>query len=121
MADLNRLVNSLFLPQREHVADVPWRPAVDVYRTATGWLLKFDLAGVRPEDIRVTARGSRLTVAGVRRDWSVEEQCSCYRMEIAYSHFERTVELPADLEQAPLRADYRDGMLVVRIDKREAR
>ena len=31
-----------------------WRPAADIYRTRTGWLIKYDLAGVRPEDIEIT-------------------------------------------------------------------
>ena len=29
-----------------------WRPAADIYRTRTGWLIKYDLAGVRPEGRR---------------------------------------------------------------------
>ena len=40
-------------------------------------------------------------------------------MEIAYSHFERTLQLPGDLEQANVQAEYRDGMLLVRIGKEE--
>jgi HSP20 family protein len=119
-ANLDRLLHSLFLPAANMVRDIPWRPSVDVYRTPTGWLIKFDLAGVRAEDLEVQAHGSRLTVRGVRRDHSIEEGCRCYRMEIAYSHFERTVELPADLEHAQIRAEHREGMLLVRIEREEA-
>jgi HSP20 family protein len=36
-------------------------------------------------------------------------------MEIAYSHFERTVELPRELRQARISTEYRDGMLFVRL------
>jgi HSP20 family molecular chaperone IbpA len=36
-------------------------------------------------------------------------------MEIAYSRFERSIELPCDVEQAQLAVECRDGMLVVRI------
>jgi HSP20 family protein len=118
-ANPKRPPSSFFLPAAERVADVPWHPSVDVYRTPHGWLIKFDLAGVRSEDVRLVARGSRLTVQGVRRDWGVEEGCRCYRMEISYSHFERTLELPGELDQARIRADYRDGMLVVHIDRED--
>ena len=92
-----------------------WQPLLDIYELKDGWLLKADVAGVRPDDISVLLDGRRVTIRGVRRDWSVEEGCCHYRMEIAYSRFERTVELPADVESACVRTELRDGMLLVRI------
>jgi HSP20 family protein len=113
--DLIRLMHSLFLPAATTFQEVSWRPAADVYRTRYGWLVKFDLAGVRPEDIRVVLHGRRLTVQGLRRDCTEEEGCHYYSMEIAYSYFERRLELPANLEPADVATEYRDGMLLVRI------
>ena len=114
--DRVRVTRLLFLPAAEQYHTVVWRPAVDVYRTNKGWLVKYELAGVRPEDIRLTAAGSRLTVEGRRRDWFAEEDCCCYSMEISYSHFERTIELPADLERADIAPRFENGMLLVRIE-----
>jgi HSP20 family molecular chaperone IbpA len=37
-------------------------------------------------------------------------------MEIAYSHFERSLELPCDLERADITTEFHDGMLLVRIE-----
>src|SRR5579885_566774 len=79
-----------------------WRPAVDVFRTSNGWLLRFDLAGVRAEDVSVTRHMSRIVVTGTRRDHVVEQGWSYYLMEIAWSRFERTVELPCSLDGARL-------------------
>lgn len=97
-----------------------WTPAVDIYQVAKGWLVKFDLAGVRPGDIQLKACGRRLTVSGRRGDWIVEESesCSTYSMEITYSQFERTIELPCEIENLETRTDYRDGMLLVRLTER---
>ena len=92
-----------------------WQPSADVYRTREGWLVKFDLAGVRPEDVQLTAEDGRLVIRGLRRDWCVKEGYSCYRMEIAYSHFERSISLPCDLEKAKIAAEHREGMLLVHI------
>ena len=36
-----------------------WQPRADVYRMPGGWLVKLELAGVRPEEIRLTVRGAR--------------------------------------------------------------
>jgi HSP20 family protein len=108
-------MHSLFLPAVEAVHEATWRPPMDVYRTPHGWLVKFDLAGVRPEDVELTVQGSRLTVRGTRRDWCLEEGCTHYLMEIAYSHFERSLELPGDLEHARVAAEHRHGLLLVRV------
>jgi HSP20 family protein len=113
--DLIRLMHAFFLPATETFRRAAWRPATDVYRTREGWLVKFELAGVRPEDINLTVHGRCLTVRGVRRDCSAERDYCCYVMEITYDHFERTVELPCEVEAAPLAVDFHLGMLVVRI------
>jgi HSP20 family protein len=112
--DLIRLMQSLF-PTTGMGPEAVWRPAVDVYRTERGWLLKFDLAGVRPQDVTLKVHGNRLTIQGVRRDLTTEQGCSHYRMEISYSHFERTLELPGTIEPASIATDYRNGMLLVHL------
>jgi HSP20 family protein len=114
-SDLIRLMQSLFLPAAETARDAAWQPSADVYRTRYGWLVKLDLAGVRPEDVQVGVSGRFLLVRGARRDWCLEEGCSHYQMEISYSHFERRVCLPCDLQQAQVTAEHRYGMLLVRI------
>jgi HSP20 family protein len=106
----------LFSPARD---EKDWRPAADVYRTSYGWILKFDLAGVRLEDIQVEVNKRAVIVRGVRRDYMVEEGCRHYSMEITYSHFHRKIELPDDLSTAKFRLDYRDGILFVRINVKE--
>ncbi len=103
------------MPANHSLGGAAWQPAADIYRTSTGWLLKFELAGVTPDDVAVEVHGSRLTVCGVRRDLMVEECCRHYSMEIAYDRFERMVELPCDLEQAHLNLEFRNGILVVRV------
>jgi HSP20 family protein len=102
------------------VQELRWRPPADIYRIRGGWLVKFDLAGVRPEDICVSVCGRRLSVEGTRRDQQVDESQQHYRMEISYSHFERSVELPDELKQARISTEYRDGMLLVRLLTEEA-
>jgi HSP20 family protein len=108
-------MNALFLPRAETFREPMWRPAVDVYRCRHGWLIKFDLAGVQVADVSLEVQGRQLTVRGCRRDQFTEEGQSHYLMEIAYSKFERTVELPFDLEPSRMATDYRDGMLLVHI------
>jgi HSP20 family protein len=108
-------MQSLF-PGGELLNETAWRPAVDVYRTPHGWLLKYDLAGVRPEDVALKVQGNRVTIQGVRRDMMTEQGCRHYRMEITYNHFERTLELPGLIAPASVATEYRNGMLLVHIN-----
>ena len=94
---------------------LPWQPAVDIYRCAEGWLLKFELAGVCEEDIHIEADSRGITVSGIRRDFRRVDQQETYLMEIAYSRFERFVVLPEPIEGVQLNADVRDGMLYVQV------
>lgn len=106
-------LRSLFFPGTAVSQAIAWQPSADVYRTRQGWLVKLDLAGVRPEDVQVSVQGNRLTVSGTRRDWSLQEGCSHYQMEIAYSRFERSLTLPCDLGRARISAEHRHGMLLI--------
>ena len=98
-----------------------WAPSVDVFKTRDGWLLRFELAGVRLEDVTLRVSRREITVSGVRRDYMLEEGCSFYSMEISYNRFERVIELPEDLDGARVSLEYRDGLLLVRISNSPAR
>ncbi len=115
--EMGRLLQSLLAPAEAAWQKLRWSPPVDVYRLSDGWLVKFDLAGVRASDFHLTVDGPRLTIRGRRRDWVVEERhaCSAYLMEITYSDFERTVEFPCPIEDLHVDTEYRDGMLLVRL------
>jgi HSP20 family protein len=106
---------TLFMPHGNVARGGGWAPLVDVYRTLDGWLVKCDLAGIAPEDVTLSIHGNRLTIRGVRRDCCLEEGCSHYVLEIAYSHFERTIELPEVVDRTAPIIEFRQGMLLIRI------
>lgn len=104
-----------FVWSAERVGESVWEPSADVYRVRQGWIVKFDLAGISPKDIALEARGNQLVLSGVRRDMLVAEDPVHYSLEISYSHFRRTIPFEFDLSTAKISSDYKDGMLVVRI------
>jgi HSP20 family protein len=105
----------LYVSSREAYQRPAWKPSADVYACRRGWLVKFDLAGVRLEDIELSVSGPRITVRGERRDWTIEEGQRFHSMEISYSRFERSIDLPINLERCQVETEYRDGMLLVRV------
>src|SRR5882724_10643122 len=50
-----------------------WNPAADVYKIQGGWVVKIDLAGVRPDEIELEVQGGNLRVRGCRRDSFYQE------------------------------------------------
>ena len=110
-----RLRSLFFLSEDLPRARMAWQPQVDIYRSHDGWVVKLELAGVRPQDVSITMYGSQLHVEGIRRDWIIEQGWSHHTMEIAYNRFERIIELPCDLAHAGITVECRDGMLLLRV------
>ncbi len=115
MQDKPRRPTVLFAAAADRSAEISWQPAADIYRTPDGWLIKYDLAGVKAEDIEIVLNGSQVTIRGLRRDRKLEEGCSYYTMEISYNRFERTIELPCDLAGAAAQLESREGILSLRL------
>ena len=90
-----------------------WCPAADVYRSKDGWIVKVDLAGVKPADVEVMVDGDLLRISGSRRDATCGEGISHYQLEITYSRFEKMIRFPRSIEQASIDQDYRDGLLIL--------
>lgn len=93
-----------------------WKPAADVYRLRSGWLIKVELAGVRMEDVRVQVAGRQVRIGGRRRDLLIQRDWTQYSMELSYNQFERRIELPCELDRASLSLEFREGILLIRID-----
>ena len=92
-----------------------WCPAADVYRSREGWIVKVDLAGVKPSDVEVIIDGDLLRISGSRRDGTCGEGVSHYQLEITYSRFEKMIRFPRSIEHASIERDYHDGLLILRL------
>ena len=62
--EVMRMMHLVLPVSADAVQPARWRPSADVYRTRRGWLVKFDLAGVRPSDITMAVQGQSLVVRG---------------------------------------------------------
>jgi len=96
-----------------------WCPAADVYRTKDGWIVKVDLAGIKPADIEVTVDDRVLRISGSRRDGTCGEGVSHYQLEITYSRFEKMIQFPRSIAHASVDRDYRDGLLILRLHEEQ--
>ncbi len=92
-----------------------WVPAADVYELHAGWMIKVELAGIRPKDLSVTLDGDVLRIVGHRRDSVARETRGCRSLEISYARFERRFDLASVPDGSQIVTEYHDGMLLVKV------
>jgi len=101
----------------EQLTGTPSRPAampIDAFREGERFIVQFDLPGVAPESIDLTVERNVLTVHATRtrvQDDSVELLIA----ERPHGTFSRQLFLGDTLDTEALEADYRDGVLTLRI------
>jgi HSP20 family protein len=106
-------------PESEEPVDAAWAPAADAFERETEILLLVDVPGVAREDLRLDVAGGTLVVRGERRIPGGLDRGDARRVERAYGAFSRAFELPASVDETRIRAEHRDGVLAIRLPKRE--
>ncbi len=96
-----------------------WLPAVDVWETDTELVLSFDLPGIEEDKIAVELDDNVLTVTGERERTQEHTNDRFYRFERRFGQFSRSVTLPAGIKEDDIEANYRDGVLEIRVPKPE--
>jgi HSP20 family protein len=117
---VNRLFDDSFTRDRSSQADLAtWAPAVDIYETENELVVKADLPDFQEKDIDVRVEGNSLTIRGERKFEKDVKEDSYLRIERAYGSFMRSFSLPNTVSLENIRADYRNGVLTLRMAKRE--
>jgi HSP20 family protein len=96
-----------------------WLPAVDVWETENELVLSFDLPGIPEDKIAVELDDNVLTVSGERERMQEHTNERFYRFERRFGSFSRSVTLPAGVSESDITANYKDGVLEVRVPKPE--
>jgi HSP20 family protein len=117
---VNRLFEDRVLQGRTNQADLAtWAPAADIYETENDLVAKVDLPGVQETDIDIRVENNTLAIRGERKfEKEVNEDCYL-RVERAFGTFTRSFSLPNIVEVDNIRASLQNGVLTIRMPKRE--
>jgi HSP20 family protein len=125
MATLQDRVNRIFADAYRRDNDDlmtrgAWIPPVDIYETGNHELvLRAELPDVPREDIALRVENNTLTISGERKmDTEIKEQ-QYHRIERAYGTFSRAFTLPPTVDTGAIAAEYKNGVLTVRLPLRE--
>ncbi len=77
-----------------------------------------EIPGVEPKDIDVSVEDGILTIKGEKKYEREEKEKGQYRMERSYGSFERTIELPAEVDESKAKAEFKKGVLRLTLPKR---
>jgi HSP20 family protein len=119
---MNRLFEESLQRGRGSEEDVrrnAWSPVVDIFETEKEIVLKAEVAGVERDAISVDLDQSRLTIRGERQFSAETDRERYHRVERSYGPFARSFELPLSVDQEHISAEYKDGVLTVRMPKRD--
>ena len=101
-------------------ASRPWSPAVDVIESENELILKADLPGVNQEEIDVQVERQTLTLRGERKFEKEQNADGYHRIERSYGSFVRSFTVPSTVDTEKVSAEYKSGVLTVRLPKKEA-
>jgi HSP20 family protein len=91
-----------------------WTPVADIYETEAGYTIAIDLPGIKRDAIEIDIDESRLIVKGTR---AIDDSRS-RRSERPRGKFLRSFSVPSSIDQNKIGADYKDGVLQIRLPKR---
>ncbi len=118
--EMDKVFNSLFGGRSNGCTDLDcFTPRVNIVETENDVALTFEVPGLDKSDIKVTVSDGILSVSGERKNEQSEKGKRFVRNEFAYGKFSRTFTVPDNFDAGKISADYRNGLLVVSIPRKE--
>jgi len=94
-------------------------PSLDVFEEKDEIVVKADLPGMNKDEIEVTVTENVVTIKGEKKKEEEVKEKDYYRRERSYGSFVRSVQLPSEVKSDQIKANFKDGVLEVRMPKTE--
>jgi HSP20 family protein len=117
--EMNRLFDTSLRRTGTGPFDGAFVPAIDVVEEKDNFLVRADLPGLSKDDVSVTLQDNYLTIKGEKKHETETKETNYYRKERVHGSFTRTIELPSSVDAKKIDAQFKDGVLQVRLPKTE--
>jgi HSP20 family protein len=94
-------------------------PKVDIAETKESFELSVQLPGVNKEDVKIELEGNLLSISGERKFNKEESDKSWRKVESYYGAFSRSFTLPDNVDKENIKAQSKDGILMITIPKKQ--
>ncbi|MES9971046.1 MAG: Hsp20/alpha crystallin family protein [Candidatus Thiodiazotropha sp.] len=105
-------------PQQRELPQRSIRPEVDIYEDETGITLKADLPGVTREGLDIQVDKETLSIDG-KAEIEMPEAMQAVYADVRATRYQRSFSLSSELDGDKAEASLNDGVLSLRIPKRE--
>jgi HSP20 family protein len=105
---------------KESMTVTQWSPLVDITEDDKEYVVTAELPEIKKEDVKVTVENGQLTISGERKFEKEEKGKKYHRIERAYGNFTRSFTLPEAVKADKVSAEFKDGLLHVRMPKDES-
>jgi len=120
MSEVERALDEVWrAPQGRKDGTSAFTPAVDVHETDNAYLVSIDVPGVPQDAIKIDSQNGRLTVSGERTHTEKKDDKMFQRIERSFGRFERSFQLPKDVNEGKIQAHYENGVLEITLPKLE--
>ena len=100
--------------------DWQWTPTMDIHETDDAFVVQAELPGVDKKDVHLEVDHGFMTLSGDRHEEKNIEDGNAHHIERSFGHFMRSFSLPANVDSEHVEASMKDGVLEVRLPKKES-
>ncbi len=93
--------------------------AVDMYETEDNLVVSAAVPGLTPDDVDISITGNTLTIQGEFRSEEEGERGNVHFQERRYGKFQRSLNLPANVNTDQVDATFESGILKITLPKLE--
>lgn len=91
--------------------------AIDVYQTKDFFVVQAPVAGIKPEDLNISAENDFLIIKGKREKTEEIQEKDYFYQECYWGSFSRKVSLPENLDSSKIKASLKKGILTIKMPK----
>ena len=112
-----RLFEPNFLPSSYIFGEGKWGPTLDISEGRKDITVKAEIPGIEAKDFDISIDGRLLTIKGEKKQEQKQKEETYYRVERSYGYFNRTIQLPAEVNPDKVDATYKRGVLKIKLRK----
>lgn len=94
-------------------------PAVNILDNKDNFLMELAAPGMKKGDFKIKLDNHLLTISSEKKEEKEEHDKNYTRKEFVFNSFSRSFTLPKTVVFDKIKADYKDGVLIVNLPKKE--
>ena len=101
----------------EEYDNAVWMPLTDISEDNDNFYLKADLPGIKKEDVKISYTVGTISISGERSQEKETKEKKFHRIERSYGKYYRSFNVPTEIKEDKIKAEFKDGQLTITIPK----